>query len=83
MFRTQTRGVAIAVLGALVALAGRPPRLLGAQQDTTRRAMTVASRRLSLDDALRECQETSVVAHDKKEARERRGQHGDSTPRQA
>lgn len=53
MSRTQTRGVAIAVLGALVALAGRPPRSLGAQQDTTRGAMTVASRRLSLEDALR------------------------------
>ena len=53
MSRTQTRGVAIAVLGALVALAGRPPRPLGAQQDTTRGAMTVASRRLSLEDALR------------------------------
>jgi outer membrane protein TolC len=32
---------------------GRPPRPLGAQQDTTRGATTVASRRLSLDDALR------------------------------
>src|SRR5690242_6719507 len=53
MSRTQTRGVAIAVVGALVALAGRPPRPLGAQQDTTRGAMTVASRRLSLEDALR------------------------------
>ena len=61
MFRTQTRGVAIAVLGALVALAGRPPRLLGAQQDTTRRAMTVASRRLSLDDALRGAEAQSEV----------------------
>ena len=53
MSRTQTRGVAIAVLGALVALAGRPPRPLGAQQDTTRGAMPVASRSLSLEDALR------------------------------
>ena len=53
MSRTQTRGVAIAVLGALVALVGRPPRRLGAQQDTTRAAMTAASRRLSLDEALR------------------------------
>jgi outer membrane protein len=52
MSRTQTRGVAIAVLGALIALAGQPPRPLGAQQDTTRGAMTVASRRLSLEDAL-------------------------------
>src|SRR4051812_43240952 len=53
MSRTQTRGVAIAVLGALIALAGQPPRPLGAQQDTTRSATTVASRRLSLEDALR------------------------------
>ena len=53
MSRTQTRGVAVAVLGALVALVGRSPRPLGAQQDTTRGAATVASRRLSLDDALR------------------------------
>ena len=52
MSRTQTRGVAIAVLGAVVALAGRPPRPLGAQQDTTRGAATVAVRRLSLEDAL-------------------------------
>ena len=54
MSRTQTRGVAIAVVGAIIALAGRPPRPLGAQQDTTRGAMTAApSRRLSLEDALR------------------------------
>ena len=53
MSRTQTRGVAIAVVGALVALAGRPPRPLGAQQDTTRGALPVASRSLSLEDALR------------------------------
>ena len=53
MSRTQTRGVAVAVLGALVALMARPPRPLGAQQDTTRGATTLASRRLSLDDALR------------------------------
>ena len=52
MSRTQTRGVAIAVLGAVIALAGRPPRPLGAQQDTTRGATTVAARRLSLEDAL-------------------------------
>jgi outer membrane protein len=52
MSRTQTQGVAIALLGAVVALAGRPPRPLGAQQDTTRGATTVAVRRLSLEDAL-------------------------------
>src|SRR3954469_4918409 len=59
MSRTQTRGVAIAVLGALIALAGQPPRPLGAQQDTTRSATTVASRRLSLEDALRAAESQS------------------------
>ena len=48
MSRTHTRGVAIAALGALVALTARP---LGAQQDTTRQAPTM--RRLSLEDALK------------------------------
>jgi outer membrane protein len=51
MFRIRTRGVAFALIGALVALAGRVPRSLGAQQDTTR-ATPVAARRLSLEDAL-------------------------------
>jgi len=52
MSRTHTRGVAIAAISALVALAVQPPRPLGAQQDTTRQAAT-AARRLSLEDALK------------------------------
>jgi outer membrane protein TolC len=52
MSRIPARGVAFAVIGALVALAGRLPRPLGAQQDTTR-ATQITGRRLSLEDALR------------------------------
>jgi len=53
MSRTHTRGVAIAAIGAVVAFAAQPPRPLGAQQDTLRRAPAVAGRRLSLEDALK------------------------------
>lgn len=52
MTRTHTRGVAIAAIGALVALGAQPPRPLAAQQDTTRQATTPV-RRLSLEDALK------------------------------
>ena len=48
MSRTHTRGVAVAVMGAIVALTARP---LAAQQDTTRQ--TAAVRRLSLEEALK------------------------------
>ena len=59
MSRTQTRGVAIAVVGAVIALGGRPPRPLGAQQDTTRAVTASAGRRLSLEDALRAAESQS------------------------
>ena len=49
MSRTHTRGVAVAALGAFVAIAARP---LAAQQDTTRQATAVV-RRLSLEEALK------------------------------
>jgi outer membrane protein TolC len=51
MSRNPTRGVAFTLTAALVALGGRLPRSLGAQQDTTH-ATPVAARRLSLEDAL-------------------------------
>lgn len=51
MTRTHTRGVAIAAIGTLVALAIWP-RPSAAQQDTTRQATTPV-RRLSLEDALK------------------------------
>ena len=54
MSRTHTRGVAVAVIGALIALTAHPPRPLAAQQDTTR-----AIRRLSLEDALKTAQTQS------------------------
>jgi len=52
MFRIQSRAVAVAALSAFVALAARP---LGAQDTTSRAPATsaAASRRLSLEDALR------------------------------
>lgn len=53
MSRTHTRGVTIAAIGALVALTARPPRPLGAQQDTVRQVPTASGRRLSLEDALK------------------------------
>ena len=60
MSRTHTRGVVITAVGALVALVAQPPRRLGAQQDTLRRAAAVGSaRRLSLEDALRAAQAQS------------------------
>jgi outer membrane protein TolC len=60
MTRTHTRGVTIAVISALVALVARPPRPLGAQQDTVRREQAVAGRRLSLEDALKTAELQSV-----------------------
>ena len=61
MSRTHTRGVVITAVGALVALVAQPPRRLGAQQDTLRRAAAVGSaRRLSLEDALRAAQAQSA-----------------------
>ena len=51
MSRTHTRGVAVAAIGAIVALTAQPPRPLVAQQDSTRQ--TAAVRRLSLEDALK------------------------------
>src|SRR5947207_9888815 len=60
MSRAHTRGVVITAVGALVALVAQPPRRLGAQQDTLRRAAAVGSaRRLSLEDALRAAQAQS------------------------
>jgi len=58
MSRIQTRGVAYAVTGALVALVGWPARRLGAQQDSTRVA-PVAARQLSLEEALRAAESQS------------------------
>jgi outer membrane protein len=61
MSRTHTRGVTIAAVGALVALAARPPRPLGAQQDTLRQVPTASGRRLSLEDALKAAEMQSAT----------------------
>jgi outer membrane protein TolC len=58
MSRTQTRGVAIAAIGAFIALVGSPARRLGAQQDSAP-ASGVAARQLSLEDALRAAESQS------------------------
>lgn len=58
MTRKRSRGVWIAVFGALSAL---PLRSLAAQQDTTRGATAAAARSLSLEEALRTAQSQSAT----------------------
>jgi len=59
MSRIQTRGVALAATGALVALTGWPARRLAAQQDSVHATTPVAARQLSLEEALRAAESQS------------------------